>query len=199
MKHPRETDLALSAGGDVSWWIRFGISRHLAACAECARLAEGFRRGRQTVKELANELPEGLNWDRLASEMKGNIRVGLAAGECVGPVRSKAIPASIGWKPAAAFACAVLLMAGGWWLNMPENDTRRLGTAIRAVWHRDDPGVSVTGNREGVEVKQNGATMTLMNPGTLPSVVTASTQGEVRARYVDADTGQVTITNVYAQ
>jgi hypothetical protein len=207
MTHPLETDLALFAGRDVSWWSRFRISRHLSGCTECGRLVEGFRRGRQSVRNLANDLPEGLKWDRLAVEMKANIRLGLAAGECVGPWRSKPVPVSIGWKPAAAFACAAMLItAGGWWLNVPPASTRRLGTAIRSVWNRDlrllvpaDPGVSVTADRDGVEVKQNGAAMTLMNPGTLPSVVTASTQGEVRARYVDADTGQVTITNAYAQ
>jgi hypothetical protein len=32
-----------------------------------------------------------------------------------------------------------------------------------------------------------------------PVSVTLSVQGSARARYVDADTGQVTITGVYAQ
>ena len=62
-----------------------------------------------------------------------------------------------------------------------------------------DADVSVAAVREGLVLKQNGAAMTLMNPGRVPSFVTATTRGEVRARYVDADTAQVTITNVYAQ
>ena len=185
MTHPQESELALFAGGDVSWPARLRLARHVSGCAECGRRLQGYRSGRQSVRELGNELPEGLHWDRLAAEMKANIRVGLAAGECVATSRSKSLTVAMGWKSAAAFACAIMLLAGGWWLNIPP----------RIV----DSGVSVTADRDGVEVKQNGAVMTLMNPGTLPPVVTASTQGEVRARYVDADTAQVTITNVYAQ
>jgi hypothetical protein len=206
MTHPHETVLSLFSGGDLSWWQRFRIGRHVSSCADCRRMVESFRRDRQAIRELADEPPPGLLWERLASEMTGNIRVGFAAGECVGPVRSKGISVNIGWKPAIAFSCAAMLMVTGWVLNMPPSSTRRLGTAIRSVWNRDlrltgpaDAGVSVAAVRDGVQVKQNGAEMTLMNPGTVPSFVTATTGGEVRARYVDADTGQVTITNVYAQ
>ncbi len=205
MTHPAQPDLALFAGGDLSRWQRFRIGRHVSSCAGCREAVEGFRRDRAAMRELAGGLPPGLNWERLASEMAGNIRVGLAAGECVGPVKSNGIHAGIGWKPAIAFGCAAMLMVTGWWLNMPSSSTQRLGTALRAVWNRDlrltgpDTSVSLAAVREGVELKQNGAALTLMHPGAMPALVTASTRGEVRARYVDDDTGQVTITNVYAQ
>jgi len=206
MTHPNQSDLALFAGGDLSRWQRFRLGRHVSACPDCRKAVELFRRDKAAVRDLAGELPPGLNWDRIASEMAGNIRVGLAAGECVGPVRSKGISVNIGWKPAIAFGCAALLMVTGWWLNVPPMTTQRLGHAIRNVWNRDlrlvgpsDAGVSVAAVRDGLELKQNGAAMTLMNPGGRPSFVTATTRGEVRARYVDADTAQVTITNVYAQ
>jgi hypothetical protein len=206
MTHPLQPDLALFAGGDLSRWERFRIGHHVSRCADCRKAVELFRRDKAAVRDLAGELPPGLNWERLASEMAGNIRVGLAAGECVGPVRSKGMSVNIGWKPAVAFACAAMLMVTGWWLNVPPTSTQRLGNALRSVWNRDlrlvgppDAGVSVAAVREGLEVKQNGAAMTLMNPGAGPSLVTATTRGEVRARYVDADTAQVTITDVYAQ
>ena len=41
---------------------------------------------RQQLRELSGEMPElpnDLNWNRLAEEMTGNIRVGLAAGEAI--------------------------------------------------------------------------------------------------------------------
>jgi hypothetical protein len=41
--------------------------------------------------------------------------------------------------------------------------------------------------------------LTMTHPDAAPSVVSVSLQGSVRARYVDSDTGQVTVTNVYAQ
>ncbi len=206
MIHPANADLALFAGGDVSRWQRFRIGRHVTSCAHCRNAVESFRRDRAAVREIASDLPAGLNWERLSSEMAGNIRVGLAAGECVGPARPKGISVNIGWKPAIAFGCAAMLMVTGWWLNVPPSSTHRLGTALRSVWNRDlrlmgpsDAGVTVAAVRDGVELKQNGAAMTLMNPGGVPALVTATTRGEVRARYVDADTAQVTITHVYAQ
>jgi hypothetical protein len=206
MTHPHQSDLALFAGGDLSRWQRFRLGRHVSTCADCRKAVELFRRDRAAVRDLGGELPPGMNWDRIASEMAGNIRVGLDAGECVGPARSKGISVNIGWKPAIAFGCAAMLMVTGWWLNIPPSSTQRLGNAIRSVWNRDlrlvgpaDAGVSIEAVRDGLELKQNGAAMTLMNPGGRPSFVTASTRGEVRARYVDAETAQVTITNVYAQ
>ena len=50
-------------------------------------------------------MPEGADWDRLAAEMTANIRVGLAAGECVAPRRK--LDLSRSWKPAG-------LVAGSW-------------------------------------------------------------------------------------
>ncbi len=45
------------------------------------------------LSDMPPELPNGLNWNRLAEEMTGNIRVGLAAGEAIAlfdkPVRSQ--------------------------------------------------------------------------------------------------------------
>ena len=48
-----------------------------------------YRHSRQRLKQAAAEMPEGADWDRLAAEMTANIRVGLAAGECVAPRRGK--------------------------------------------------------------------------------------------------------------
>ena len=60
-------------------------------------------------------------------------------------------------------------------------------------------GVSLEATRNGIQLSENGSTLTMMHPGAAPALVVVSTRGALRARYVDDDTGQVTITNVYAQ
>src|ERR1700694_2046354 len=81
MKHPSEASLALFAGGDLGRLRRGNIERHMAACSECRHDISEFSALRTDAGVLA-ELPE-LSWDRLAAEMKANIRLGLEAGECV--------------------------------------------------------------------------------------------------------------------
>ncbi len=83
--HVREVDLALFAAGDVSLWRRAAIRLHTAKCEECRTRVQAYRLDRERLKQDASELPAGVNWDRLAAEMTANIRVGLAAGECVAP------------------------------------------------------------------------------------------------------------------
>ena len=47
--------------------------------------------------------------------------------------------------------------------------------------------------------RENGSALAIMNPGSAIPTVLVNTGGSLRARYVDSDTGQVTITHVYAQ
>ena len=49
--------------------------------------SQALRTASQQVREVAAEIPKDLNWNRLAQEMTGNIRVGLAAGEAIAAVR----------------------------------------------------------------------------------------------------------------
>lgn len=154
-------------------------------------------------------MPSGVSWDRLSAEMAANIRVGLAAGECVAPRASRhAFPN--GWKIAGAVAsfCALLVLA--WWLNMPAAQTASLGRAMKAIangrqWQaRQIYGIEegsslVQASADGIELRQNGSALTLSQKGARPVSVSLNTQGSARARYIDSDTGQVTITSVYAQ
>lgn len=208
MKHPSETDLALYGTGDLAWGRRQWIGLHVARCGECRGRVEEYRADRDRVRSLADELP-GVRWERLAAEMAANIRVGLAAGECVAPRAPKhAIP--MGWRVAGVVTgfCALLVLA--WWLNMPAAQTASLGRAMKAIvngpqWQArhmlglDDASTLVQASAEGVELRENGGALTLSQRGVRPVSVTLNTQGSARARYVDSDTGQVTITSVYAQ
>jgi len=84
MKHPSESQLALFAGGDLAGlWQRWTVSQHVARCAQCQAHLKSFRDAIPLVSAASPELPKDLNWSRLAEEMTGNIRVGLAAGEAI--------------------------------------------------------------------------------------------------------------------
>src|ERR1022692_4917573 len=81
MTHPNQSILALYAGQDLGWFTRRRTERHLARCRECRDEVQVFASARDNLIAL-NELP-AISWNRLAAEMKANIRLGLAAGECV--------------------------------------------------------------------------------------------------------------------
>jgi hypothetical protein len=204
--HFSETDLALFVSGDLSLW-RGAVARlHVARCERCRRHAQEFRADRDRLRRIASELPSSVDWDRMAAEMTANIHLGLSAGECVAPRRRKSPVMS--WRPAAVMAGVVVLLAAGWWLNMPDSTTRALARALTAVVHghgsvnpvpADETGTVVSANDKGIELRENGATLGISQGSAPPLAVSVSMRGSASARYVDSETGQVTITSVYAQ
>lgn len=209
MKHVAETDLALYSAGDLALWRRAWIGLHIARCAECRNRIEAYRGVRERIRSLGEEMPAGVRWDRLSAEMAANIRVGLAAGECVARHAPRHTIAR-GWRVAAAVTGLSALLVMAWWLNMPAAQTASLGRAMKAVvngreWQTthmfglDGASSLVQASAEGVELRENGSAMTLSQKGVRPVSVSLNTQGSARARYIDSDTGQVTITSVYAQ
>ena len=150
------------------------------------------------------DISTNFDWDQLAAEMTANIRVGLAAGECVTPRERKV--AAIPWRPAAIAAGMVVLLAGAWWLNIPRADTETIGRALhniaaggQAGSAQAERGPVVGASSSGVELLENGGRMGIEQRGLEPVMFSVSTQGSASARYVDQDTGQVTITATYAQ
>ena len=208
-RHVKETDLALYAAGDLRLWQRAAVHLHVRNCQSCSTVVEEFRADGRALRDAAGGLPEGLDWARLSAEMTANIRVGLAAGECVAP-RGHArqlIPAS--WRPMAlaSLVTAVLavLLAGGWWLNMPSQETQALSRAMRSIWHgrsvmQEERGAVIEASSEGIELRKDGGALGVSQDAAKLVSVSVSTQGSASAHYVDQDTGQVTITSVsYAQ
>src|SRR5436309_11862003 len=80
-KHPSEATLALFTGGELGRFAHWRVGHHLEECNDCRRQVAGFSELREEVAGVG-EVPE-LDWNRLAAEMKANIRLGLEAGECV--------------------------------------------------------------------------------------------------------------------
>jgi hypothetical protein len=185
MKHPNQATLALHAGGDLGPIARWRAQRHLARCAECREEIASFEQYRQLLPSLDDS--QDVHWGRLAAEMKANIRLGLAAGECV----RADDPAGVGplWSGArvgVALASVAVLLATGVVLERPGPTVAR------------DTGVVVQATADGVQVREGGQSLGLMHSGTSREAVTyqVGAQGSVEARYVDSVTGYVTVNKV---
>jgi len=202
--HVMETDLALYAAGDLPFWRGALVRFHVRQCVECRELVEALRADRDELRQSADDMPAKLDWDQLAAEMTANIRVGLAAGECVTPRERKV--AVISWRPLALAAGLVVLLGGAWWLNMPRTDTETIGRALRdmatggrANAPQEERGPVVGASSAGVMLLENGRQIRINQGNLEPVMYSVSTQGSASTRYIDQDTGQVTITAVYAQ
>ena len=190
MKHPTQETLALHAGGDLGWIAGRRMRLHLKHCEQCREEVAAFSGLREVLPDL-NEIPE-VAWDRLASEMKANIRLGLSAGECV-RAEEKALRHTIfSWARAAvAVASALALLV--------------MGVVVQRSGPRSAPpvidGVVVQSTRDGIQVLDGARALRLLHTGIKEEDVLHSVgaQGSMRARYVDPDTGYVTVNNVYAE
>jgi hypothetical protein len=191
MKHPSQAALALQAGGDLGFISRWRVERHLAQCDQCREALEAYQVTRQILPDLA-EIPE-IPWNRLAAEMKANIRLGLEAGECVrlGDPPLRETRWFTGTRAAVAFASIAVLLVTGAVLERP--------TPVTAPVVADDGMVvQATENGNGIQAGRRGQALRLMNPSQRV-LYSTDAQGSMRARYVDPETGYVTINNVYAE
>lgn len=224
MKHPSEIQLALWAGHDLGVWSRWRVGAHVAHCAVCSAEVQAHQSGSAQLRELASVMPEHINWTRLAPEMTGNIRVGLAAGECIagfqkGPraLTHKLLQRRLGWHAAAVLGCATVVVITALWLSLPKSEFERmagslqrirvdrLGKVVRAPALLQD-GIVLEASPFSIAIRENGGTMSLLQPRPVNPVnaadlarpiISVNMQGSAGARYVDAESGQVTTNRVY--
>jgi hypothetical protein len=144
-----------------------------------------------------NELPAGINWNRLSSEMRANIRLGLEAGECVGGGLEAdtpwALPSFSGFRTLLAYGSVIALVVAGVWLQRPA------GPIMRSAPERATTVVAAT--RDGIELTEGGRSLGLRYGATRNVAerdvnYSADASGAVGARYVDSSTGYVTVVNV---
>ena len=189
MRHPNQATLALHAGGDLGPFRRWKTERHLSQCGLCRDEVAGFTEMREMLPDLA-ELPE-ISWNRLAAEIKANVRLGLEAGECVRtPEISLPRAASpTGWRAVVAFASVMVLVGSCMVLERP------WPAAVHTA------STSVQSTRDGVQVQAgDGVMWGLTNGGARQVAITMGAQGSMEARYIDPETGLMTINTVsYAQ
>lgn len=199
MKHPSEQQIALYAGGDLRGWEQWQVRFHVERCAECRSEVEAYRT--LPLHELADALPAGTQWDRLAQEMTGNIRVGFAAGQCIEPVHLR-MHSAVRHKGLALATMGMVVVLAAVWFRLPDTQQAHLFSSLKtmATGTRGMPnteGVVLEASPRSIEVKENGGALSLLHPDTADVTVSVSMQGSAGARYVDAETGQVTINRVY--
>jgi hypothetical protein len=189
VNHPNEASLALYAGGELGLWGRLKIGRHARECDRCSRQVEEFRALRDFTLAESGQLPAGVGWEALAAEMKANIRVGLAAGECVA---AEAPVYASPWRTPALVLPVLLIVIAGWILQtLPPTVKRSASMAASDIVLEADS--------QGIGIQSAGRGFTLLHPRADNVVFSVRGESAVRARYVDADTGQVTISHVYVQ
>jgi anti-sigma factor ChrR (cupin superfamily) len=185
INHPPETSLALFASGDAGPIEQWRIQRHVGACGECRESVAKYSALRSEITDAG--APADISWNKLAAEMRANIRLGLEAGECVNP------PARhvrfFGARSLAACGSLAVLLVAALWLERP---------VPRVAQKQDADQIVLESTSSGIQVTEGGQTLGLLH-GRARSVDTFASGVAMRARYVDADTGNVTINNVYVQ
>ena len=91
-----------------------------------------------------------------------------------------------GWRAAVAFASVIVLVGGCMVLERPVPVVHAAGNSVES-----------TG--DGIRVQAGEHMLGLMNGGAQKVVYTLDAQGSMGARYIDPETGSVTINTVYAQ
>ena len=199
--HPSAPILALFMSGDLPWKEMWRLRRHISRCERCETQVAEYRAAKGELKREAESQTltafEAIaDWNALEREMLGNIAVGVAAARCIDKVRRGR---SLLIKSAIVAGLTSLFVAG-WITHIPREQTVHLAASLRQLvgWDRQQmPGTQLKTTPDGIAVRTQGATLTIMHPPT--AVIVVSGPSSMSARYIDEDSGQVTITKVYAQ
>lgn len=194
MKHPSIETLALFAGGELPFLQQWSTRRHVHGCDSCQSEVRAFHEASRAAVSETEIMPEGVHWESLSAEMRANIHLGLEASEAISaykPVEPPTMP-SLSWSTVAfgaAMACVAMYL---YW-----NAAVRQQEQLAAL--RSPAPVVVNASREGVGISDGARELLLPNPKDSESVVlvTVSTSGAAATRYVDQDSGQITVNNVY--
>ena len=181
--------IALQAGNDLSMIESISVRWHLRGCQQCRQELTAARAAIKAFREEALELPadltgRGFDWDTLAAEMRGNISVGLEAAHAIESY-SKPELTIFDWRPAAAVAAITMVASMGWYLSFHNANLI------------NNPAVLLEANTKGAEWKHGDLSLSFKTRSEEGSFVDVNVKGVASARYVDSETGQVAITNVY--
>ncbi len=201
ISHPASETLALYLSSDLAFIPRLRLKAHLRECATCDRQLALFAQSlselkREASSETLTAFEAIADWSSLEREMLGNIVVGVAAARCIENVGHKHA-----WIPRLAVVGGLAaLFVGGWVSHIPREQTAHLASSLSrmvGIGQTTRLGDVVQTTPTGIAVRCEGVTLTILHPPS--AVVAVSGNSSVEARYVDEDTGQLTITNVYGQ
>jgi hypothetical protein len=199
--HPSVEVLSLYSAGDLPFLLGYQTGRHIKRCDACEQQVLALHAAkdelrREAHKEILTGYEAIADWHALENDMLGNIRVGVAAARCIENVgRPHPLTSRLMWVSAMA-----ALFFAGWMARIPPEDNQRIIGALRRVVGLEKPpfnGTVLRSTPDGISVRAQGATLTILHPQS--AVISMSGPTSVTARYVDDDSGQVTITNVYGQ
>ncbi|MDA0203806.1 MAG: hypothetical protein O3A53_19015 [Acidobacteria bacterium] len=103
LEHPKETDLALFAGGESGLFARWRIERHVESCPQCQQIAADFFRLPDQLNELA-DLPS-VDWQQMAMAIESGVRADAAVGQ---PARRYGFLPPLAWQAGLVAATAVV-------------------------------------------------------------------------------------------
>lgn len=199
--HPGPEVLALYFRHDLPLTTRWRLGRHIKRCAECGHQVLLFASAhaelsREAQQQTLTGFEAIADWPRLELEMLGNIAVGVSAARCIEKVGHKRV-----WIVRCSLAAAFsALFVVGWVTHIPGSETHQITTSVRRLFGMGPPpfaGTILQNTADGIAVQTRDATLTILHPSS--AVVTVSGSSAMSARYVDEDSGEVTIAKVYAQ
>lgn len=199
--HPAIEVLALYSRGDLPALPRLRLKGHLMQCAECEHQVALFTNSLAELKhEAATETLTAFeaiaDWKVFEREMMGNIVVGLAAARCIDNVGRKRV-----WLSRLAFGVGLsVLFVAGWLTHIPSEQTHHLAESLGQIigfGQKSVPINIVQATPNAIAVRSQGVTLSIQHPPT--AVVSLSGNSSMEARYVDEESGQLTIASVYAQ
>lgn len=200
--HPGQRVLALYSTRDLPWIKSLLVSQHLRRCSECSGTVRSFRHTKCDLKEQARSgllaaHENHIDWLRVEREMLGNIAVGVAAARCIENVgRQRRSIFGAAW----ILAGLSVLFVVGWLTHVPREQNVHLANSLARLVGLERPfasGTMLRSTEEGISVRTQGVTLVLHSPHS--ATVSAMGSSAVEARYIDENTGQVTIANVYGQ
>jgi hypothetical protein len=198
MKHPGEAELALSISRDLGFLRGLVVRLHLGRCQRCRRRVAEFREAREGWKAANTVPPPDLDWERLNAEMTANIRLGLAAGRIVSGPAPKPRPYAP-WRVVAAVASMAVLMLGGWYFRTPDSSASEPAiVADMWEWEPETAEMLLHADDSRIQIQKDGRGLALLHAGGDRVTLVVGMQGSMRAGYVDEETGEVTIHQIYA-
>lgn len=199
--HPSAQALALFATADLPLTKKVKVGHHVWHCAHCEEQVAALRDARKRLQDEAGAsmltgFEAVVDWPSFEREMLGNIAVGVAAARCIDNVGQRRFL----WRGVLLTAGLAAVFVAGWFTHIPGEQNDHLLSSLRRALRGSNAAETSTIVQTtpfGIAVRTQGATLTLLHPAYAVNAISGSSA--ITSRYVDEDTGQVTITKVYAQ